>query len=510
VLGRDDRILGGGEPRGLAEASRPFRQLPFNLDAEQALLGAILVNNEAYNRVGDFLRAEHFYEPVHQRLFAACASRIDRDLLADPVTLKLVFEEDESLRELDGAAYLANLAKVAGSVARAESYGRQIHDLALKRGLISVGDEVVTSASDPTSEQTGRQLIEAAEQKLFGLAQEGAAEGGFRSFTTVLTSAVDMVEAAFKKASRVTGVPSGLKGLDDKLGGMQPSDLLILAGRPSMGKTALAITIAANAAAHRAEGPDAAGLKSPFYTVAVFSLEMSAEQLAMRLLAAEAGIPSDELRKGQLDEQGWKRLVQASQDLAQRPLYIDDTPALTIAALRTRARRLKRRHGLSLIVVDYLQLLRGTGSYAQANRVQEVSEITQGLKAIAKELHVPVLALSQLSRAVEQREDKRPLLSDLRESGSIEQDADVVMFVYRDEYYQERSEPKQRENESREKFQERYAEWVQRFEQSKAKADVIIAKQRNGPIGVVPVQFDAAFGRFRNLEFHDYGEQPYG
>jgi replicative DNA helicase len=312
-----------------------------------------------------------------------------------------------------------------------------------------------------------------------------------------------MVEAAYHKDSRVTGVPTGMIDLDDKLGGLQPSDLVILAGRPSMGKTALAITIAANAAATQAAGPDAAELHGVTYAVGVFSLEMSAEQLAMRLLSAQAELSSDDLRRGKLRDMDFKKVVQASQDLAGRPLFIDDTPALSVAALRTRARRLKRRHGLSLLVVDYLQLVRPATSSPQTNRVQEIAEITQGLKAIAKELHIPVLALSQLSRAVEQREDKRPQLSDLRESGAIEQDADVVMFVYRDEYYQERSEPKQRPEETRERFEERYQGWQKRYEESRGIADLIIAKQRNGPIGSIRLSFDATRGRFSNLEYRD-------
>ena len=312
-----------------------------------------------------------------------------------------------------------------------------------------------------------------------------------------------LVEAAYHKDSRVTGVATGLIDLDDKLGGLQRSDLVILAGRPSMGKTALAITIAANAAATAAAGPDAADLAGDNYAVGVFSLEMSAEQLAMRLLSAQAQLSSDDLRRGKLRDADFRKVVQASQDLAERPLFIDDTPALSVAALRTRARRLKRRHGLSLLVVDYLQLVRPVGSSAQTNRVQEIAEITQGLKAIAKELNIPVLALSQLSRAVEQREDKRPQLSDLRESGAIEQDADVVMFVYRDEYYQERSEPRQRPDESDERFQERYQVWQKRYEASLGIADVIIAKQRNGPIGSIRLHFDATRGRFSNFEYRD-------
>jgi replicative DNA helicase len=326
----------------------------------------------------------------------------------------------------------------------------------------------------------------------------------------VLTSTVKMVEAAYHKDSQITGVPSGLTDLDDKLGGLQPSDLLILAARPSMGKSALAVTIAANAAATKAVGSDREGLASDHYAVGVFSLEMSAEQLAMRLLSSKSKLSSDDLRRGKLRDEDFKKMVQANQELASLPLYIDDTPALSIAALRTRARRLKRRFGLSLLVVDYLQLVRPVGSTNQTNRVQEIAEITQSLKAIAKELNIPVLALSQLSRAVEQREDKRPMLSDLRESGAIEQDADVVMFIYRDEYYQERSEPRQREGETDERFQERYEGWRRRYEESLHKADVIIAKQRNGPIGSIQLMFDAAHGAFHNIEYRDLGQNAFG
>ncbi|HEX2529491.1 MAG TPA: replicative DNA helicase [Geminicoccus sp.] len=486
------------------EPESSFRVRPHNLEAEQAVLGGILVDNEAFHRAAEFLTAEHFYEPVHARIWAMCAQRIERGLLADPVTLKLLFEDDEALKGMEGAKYLSKLARAAEAVLDVGHYAEQIHDLAMKRGLLDVGTEVVNRAYDKAETASGREQIEDAEQKLFRLAEAGAAEGGFRPFTNVITAAVDLVQAAFKKAGRVTGVPSGLQGLDDKLGGLQPSDLLILAGRPSMGKTALAVTIAANAASTPIDEDD----EGKLYPVGVFSLEMSAEQLATRLLSAESRIPSDELRRGMLDEDSWKRLVIASQELARRPLYIDDTPALTIQAVRTRARRLKRRFGLALLVVDYLQLLRGSNASSQANRVQEVSEITQGLKAIAKELNIPVLALSQLSRAVEQREDKRPMLSDLRESGSIEQDADVVMFVYRDEYYLSRSEPKQRPEETREKFNERYNAWADRFKESANKADVIIAKQRHGPIGNVTLQFDANFGRFRNPEMIDYSDAP--
>jgi replicative DNA helicase len=486
-----------------------FRTQPHNIDAEQALLGAVLVNNEAYHRVGEYLRPEHFYEPVHGRIFEAITRLIEAGRIADHVTLKVAFDEDEALRELDGAQYLARLARAAETILNAEDYGRLLHDLALRRGLIHVGEATVNKAFDPTALEGGREQIELAEQQLFMLAQEGEVEGGFRALPSVLTSTVTMVEAAYHKDSRITGVPTGLTDLDDKLGGLQRSDLVILAARPSMGKTALAVTIAANAVASRAVGPDAEGLESENYTVGIFSLEMSAEQLAMRLLSGGAKLSSDDLRRGKLKEGDFRAVVQASQELAGRPLYIDDTPALSVAALRTRARRLKRRHGLSLLVVDYLQLLRPVTSSSQYNRVQEIAEITQSLKAIAKELNIPVLALSQLSRAVEQREDKRPQLSDLRESGAIEQDADVVMFIYRDEYYQERSEPQRRPDESEERFQERYEGWRKRYEDSLRKADVIIAKQRNGPIGSIKLVFDAAHGSFHNIEYRDMALNGY-
>ncbi|MEO1019603.1 MAG: replicative DNA helicase, partial [Pseudomonadota bacterium] len=491
---------------GLAEAGLPpssLRMQPNNIEVEQALIGAILVNNEIYHRVSEFLRAEHFYEPVHARIYAACVTRIAGGNLADERTLFHLFDTDPTLKELDGAQYLFKMARAAETIINAEQYARAVHDLALRRELIHVGEDVVNRAYSPATEDTGPQQIEHAEQELFRLAEQGDVKGGFRRFPDVLESTVDLVQSAYRKAGQVTGIPTGLSGVDEKLGGLQNSDLIILAGRPSMGKTALAVTMAANAAA-LAAAEQTEGDKHQNNVVGVFSLEMSSEQLAMRLLSAEAQIASDELRRGQLQDDDFHKIVRASQELAGRPLFIDDTPALSIAALRTRARRLKRIENVSLIVVDYLQLLRGSVNNI-ANRVQEIGEITQGLKAIAKELNVPVLALSQLSRAVESREDKRPLLSDLRDSGSIEQDADVVMFVYRDDYYQERSEPKQRPDEKTDRFQERYQAWVTRFQESKNKADVIIAKQRNGPIGTVKLQFDPSYGRFRNPEYVEYG-----
>jgi len=486
-----------------AQLPAGFRSQPHNVEAEQALLGAILINNEAYHRVSDYLRSEHFYEPVHRRIFDAMNRLIESGRLADHVTLKVAFDEDEALRELDGARYLAGLARAAETILNAEDYGRLLHDLALKRGLIHVGEDVVNRAYDAATPETGRDQIEAAEQHLFMLAQEGEVEGGFKGFTNVLTSTVGLIEAAYHKKGQITGVPTGLDAMDERLGGLQPSDLIILAARPSMGKSALAVCMAANAAAREAVGDDRERLESENYSVAIFSLEMSAEQMAMRLLSAEARIGGDELRRGKLQDEDFKTVVQASQSLAARPIFIDDTPALSVAAMRTRARRLMRRHGLSLIVVDYLQLLRPVTTAGQGNRVQEISEITQSLKALAKELHVPVLALSQLSRAVEQREDKRPQLSDLRESGSIEQDADVVMFIYRDEYYLARAEPKHRPGQNDEKFNEEYANWTKRLEEAHNVADVIIAKQRNGPIGNFQLIFNGEFSEFCDMEYRE-------
>lgn len=501
-----DNDLVTTQPEGLAEAPAGFRTMPHAIEAEQALLGAILVNNEAYLRVQEFLKADHFYEPVHGRLYEAIGARVGDGRLADPVTLKRLFDEEEALKEVDGGAYLARLARAAETIVNAEHYGRVIHDLALKRGLIGIGEETVNRAFDPMTDEGGREQIEQAEAALFTLAQEGEVDGDFKTFPTVIDNTIKIVEKAYHKAGKITGVPCGLTGLDEKLGGLQPSDLVILAARPSMGKTALAITMAANATSF--PQPDAQPGASENYPVAVFSLEMSAEQLAMRLLSSESRIGSDDLRKGRIETDGdWQRLVEASRALATRPLYIDDTPALSVAAVRTRARRLKRRHGLSLIVVDYLQLLRGTSRQSQQNRVLEIGEITMTLKAIAKELSVPVMALSQLSRQVENREDKRPQLSDLRDSGTIEQDADVVMFLYREEYYLSRSEPKPRENEKPDDFSKRYQGWAQRCQEMHNKAEVIVAKQRNGPIGSVTLQFDANYGRFYNFELDQRLEQ---
>jgi replicative DNA helicase len=489
-----------------AEVDRP-PQPPANTEAEQALLGAILINNTAYHRVAEFLAPEHFGSAVHGRIYAAIGKLIDRGQIANPVTLKNLFDQDGALIEIGGAAYLARLAEAAVTVSGAEHYGRTIWDLHLRRELITIGQDIVSEAFYHDLDDPAPVQIERAETKLFGLATTGQAEGGLRPFTTALTSAITMAQAAFKRDGKTVGVATGFVDLDKKLGGLHPSDLVIVAGRPSMGKSALATNIAFHAAkAHRpARGADGRiDLARPAEdgaVVAFFSLEMSAEQLATRILAEESGTSSDRIRRGEVRREDFDKFVMASQRLAAVPLYIDDTPALSVAALRTRARRLKRQQGLGLIVVDYLQLMRPSTANARAieNRVQEISEITRGLKAVAKELDVPVLALSQLSRAVEQREDKRPMLADLRESGSIEQDADVVMFIYREEYYLSRGEPSRRPEESEDRFNDRYDRWKERCEAAWGMAEIIIAKQRHGPIGNVKLHFEPETTKFDNF-----------
>ena len=476
---------------GVAEPE--LRTPPHNIEAEQALLGAVLMNNEAAQRVTDFLKPAHFYEPVHGRIFEVACTLIDRGQVADAVTCKHYFEADGALVEIGGAQYLAHLAAAATSLLSVEHYGRLVYDLALRRELIRIGDDMTDRAALAELDDNAMRQIESAEQELFQLAETGARERGFVSFGDALTEAIQMADAAYKHDGEVVGVATGLADLDGKLGGLHPSDLLVLAARPAMGKTSLATNIAFHAAnTFRHDGGEA----SDGAVVAFFSLEMSAEQLATRILAEQAEISSDRIRRGMIShEDEWPRLVQVSRRLQDIPLFIDDTPALSISGVRTRARRLMRTQGLGLIVVDYLQLLRG--SDGTENRVQELSEITRGLKALAKELNVPVLALSQLSRQVENREDKRPQLADLRESGSIEQDADVVMFIFREEYYHERKEP--------EPDTPAHAEWLDKAERVHGIAEVIIGKQRHGPTGTVKLMFDREHTRFRNLDMGHAG-----
>lgn len=483
-----------------------YRTAPHNIEAEQALLGALLVNNATYHRVSEFLLPDHFYHPVHQRLFAAICKLIERGQIAEPRTLKSYFEQDDGLKDAGGADYLARLAASVVTIINAGDYGRVIYDAYMRRQLIEIGTETVNNAFEHQVDLSARQLMEITEKRLFDLASSGSADGGFQPFRQALSVAVQMAEQAYQRNGKTSGVSSGFTDLDGLLGGLHPSDLLILAGRPSMGKTALATNIAFNVAKsyRQGAGPTGEAIAEEGGVVGFFSLEMSAEQLATRVLAEDSGVSGDRIRRGEVGQDEFERFVRASMELESYPLFIDDTPALSIAALRTRARRLKRQHGLHVIIVDYLQLLQGTPRPgAEVNRVQEISEITRGLKALAKELSVPVIALSQLSRAVEQREDKRPQLSDLRESGSIEQDADVVMFVFREEYYLGRAEPARRPEEAEDKYNQRYAEWQQRLEEVSGTGEVIIAKQRHGPIGKVTLRFDGATTKFSDFISRD-------
>jgi replicative DNA helicase len=491
-------VLLSASPETLLSAdseSLQFREAPSNIDAEQALLGAILVNNEAMQYLGDQLRPEHFYEPLHGRIFDAIQKFNAKGLIANPVTLKHYFDQDEALADIGGGSYLTKLAGLAITVINISDYSQMIYDLALKRQLIHIGEEVVNVAYENQIDIPATSQIEAAEQKLFNLSTEGAGDRGFRSIKHSLIGAIKQAEYAFKHDG-VVGVSTGLMDLDKMLGGLQRSDLLILAGRPSMGKTALATNIAYNACQYLVKQAEAKGENvKEAGSVGFFSLEMSAEQLSTRLLSSASKLNSSSIFKGTISGDEFAHLVQVSNEMAALPFFIDDTPALSIAGLRTRARRLKRMHNLKLLVVDYLQLLRGSNLKASDGRVQEVSEITQGLKAIAKELDIPVVALSQLSRAVEQRPDKRPQLSDLRESGSIEQDADVVMFVYREEYYVGREEPPMDKAEA-------YAKWQADMERVHNIGEVIIAKHRNGPIGNVKLHFNGNLTQFTDLDTH--------
>ncbi len=464
--------------------------MPHNIEGEQQLLGAILTNNEVYDRVSSLVKAEHFFDPVHQRIFERMAARIQKNALASPVTLKPFFEDDPGLKELGGPAYLVRLAGAAISAYAARDYAQMIYDLAVRRELIGLGKDIAARAGKVEVDSEPREQIIEAEQRLYKLGEQGVAERGFQSFLKAAVEAVNVANAAYQRGGGLSGISTGLVDLDRKLGGLHPSDLLILAGRPSMGKTSLATNIAFNIAKAYKRGrlPDGTDGTIDGGCVGFFSLEMSAEQLAARVLSEASKVPSEQIRRGDMTEIEFRRFVDAAKELESCPLYIDDTPALPISQLAARSRRLKRTHGLDLLVVDYLQLLKGSKT---DNRVQEVSEITQALKAIAKELNIPVIALSQLSRQVENREDKRPQLSDLRESGSIEQDADVVMFVYREEYYLSRMEP--------EPGSAGHSEWMQKSERAHAKAEVIIGKQRHGPIGNVELSFEAEFTRFGNL-----------
>jgi replicative DNA helicase len=466
---------------------------PANVEAEQALLGALLYDNGAYERLSDALQAQHFFEPFHGRLFTAIEAHIRRGQLADPTLLAEQFQRDEAFQELGAVRYLADLVDRAPPAARAADYGRAIYDLALRRELIRIGGDIAQKADVGDPDLTARDQIEAAEQQLYSLAETGGASSGFHTFENALTGAVEMAAEAYNREGGLSGLSTGLKDLDQMLGGMHPSDLIILAARPSMGKSALATNIAFHVARHYAWEPRPDGTRKTVDggVVALFSLEMSAEQLAMRLLAEVTEVPSDKIRKGEISAAEFGRIREGAQAIQDAPLFIDDTGGISLARLTARARRLKRSTGLDLLVVDYLQLITaGSGSGRPENRVQEVSQITQGLKALAKELDIPVVALAQLSRQVENREDKKPQLADLRESGSIEQDADVVMFIYREAYYLSRTQPKEGSPE--------HLEWQTKMDDVAKVAEVIIGKQRHGPIGTVRLHFNEELTKFTN------------
>ena len=475
---------------------RAYRTPPHNLEAEQALLGAILINNDAFDRVSDFLRSEHFVEEIHRRIFEIAGSLIRAGKLATPVTLK-TFLGDHDVGGMTVPQYLARLASEATTIINAYDYGRSIYDLAMRRELISIGEDVVNVAYDAPVDSSPREQIEEAERRLYQIAEAGRYDGGFQRFSEALKIAVDMAARAYEREGSLSGIATGLTDLDRYMGGLQASDLVILAGRPGMGKTALATNIAFNIA----KGLRGANARLTATIeaanggiVGFFSLEMSSEQLATRIIAEQSGVASYKIRRGDITEADFHHVADAVREMQQIPFYIDQTGGVSIAQLTARARRLKRQRGLDLLVVDYLQLLAGSKSRSE-NRVQELTEITTGLKALAKELNIPILACSQLSRQVEQRDDKRPQLSDLRESGSIEQDADVVLFVYREEYYLKNREPRP--------GTEEHIAWMAQMENAHGRAEVIIGKQRHGPTGTVELQFDAEVTRFSTIARED-------
>jgi replicative DNA helicase len=482
----------------LASATPAYRTAPHNIELEQALLGAILVNNEAFYRVSDFLEPRHFFEPIHQKLYEIATSLIRVGKTATPITLKTFLPSDIDVAGLTASQYLARLAAEATTVINAADYGRTIYDLSLRRALIVIGEEMVNAAYDAAVDEAPRAQIEQAERNLYELAETGRYDGGFQRFAQALTTAVEMAAHAYQRDGKLSGLATGIRDLDRMMGGLQKSDLVILAGRPGMGKSSLATNIGYNIArawegSVRADGhieSTNGGI------VGFFSLEMSAEQLATRMIAEQTEIASNRIRRGEIHPPEFDRIAEAAREMERVPFYIDETGGLSIAQLAARARRLKRQRGLDLLVIDYIQLLQGSSRRAQEGRVQEVTEITTGLKALAKELNIPVLALSQLSRAVESRDDKRPQLSDLRESGSIEQDADVVMFVFREEYYLKNKEPRP--------GTEEYFKWQAEMEAVHGRAEVIIGKQRHGPTGTVQLQFKADVTRFSDLAVDEH------
>jgi len=459
-------------------------ELPNNIEAEQSVIGSILVSNDILDDVSPIINYTKFYDPIHQKIFLAIENLISKGMLANPITLKNYFENDKNLIELEGHEYLVKITKFSTSLRQAIEYAKIIYDMHVRRELIKISETTIDNASNKNIDLPGEKIIEDSEKLLFDLAERGSFSKSFIKFDAALNQTIEMASKAFKSTEGIVGVPTGLTDLDDRLGGLHNQDLVIIGGRPSMGKTALATNIAF----HAAKNIQDKGLKS---SVAFFSLEMSSEQLSTRILSEQSRIKSNDIRRGKISEEQFDKFIETSKNISELPLYIDETPAISIAAISNRARRIKRLFGCELVVVDYIQLMRATNIRSEG-RVQEISEITQGLKALAKELNVPVLAVSQLSRAVEQRDDKKPQLSDLRESGSIEQDADVVMFVYREAYYLERKEPRPATVE--------HAEWQNKMNEISILAEIMIGKQRHGPTGNIKVEFEAMFTKFRDIQ----------
>ena len=461
-----------------------FKELPNNIEAEQAVIGSILVSNDIFDEISTIISSINFYDPMHQKIFEAIESLVYKGILANPITLKNYFEDEKD--DLNVPEYLVKITKFSTSVRQAVEYSKIIYDMFVRRELIKISEQTIDSAKLNELDTNGQTIIENSERLLFDLAEKGSFNSSLVKFDEAMKQTIEMASAAYKNEEGIVGVPTGLRDLDDKLGGLHQSDLIIIAGRPSMGKTSLATNIAFNAA----QKLQASGKKS---SIAFFSLEMSSEQLSTRIISEQARISSNDIRRGRISDEQFDKFLETSKNIAELPLYIDETPAISIAAMSNRARRIKRLFGLDMVVVDYIQLMRGT-TFNKDGRVQEISQITQGLKAIAKELGVPVLALSQLSRQVEQRDDHKPQLSDLRESGSIEQDADVVMFVYREGYYLQRKEPREATVE--------HAEWQAKMNEVAHLAQIIIGKQRHGPIGNVTLEFEERFTKFKDTQIN--------
>ncbi len=472
------------EKLNISKNQKKILEIPSNIEAEQHLLGSVLVNNDIIDEIANLINSEKFYDPIHVKIYEVIESLNNKGMIANPITLKNYFEKNQGLDDVGGVEYLVKLTRFSSSVKQAIDYAKIVHENYVKRELIKISHHIKDDTLSVTEEKSSELIIEDAEKLLFDLAERGSFSQSFMKFNLALDQSINMAEQAMKSDQGIVGVPTGLTDLDEKLGGLHKSDLVIIAGRPSMGKTALATNIAYHAAKNIQS-------KKTASSVAFFSLEMSSEQLSTRILSEQSRIKSNDIRRGKATEEELSRYIETSRDIYELPLYIDETPAITISTLSNRARRIKRLFGLSLIVVDYIQLMR-TSSKRNDGRVQEISEITQGLKALAKELSVPVLALSQLSRAVEQRDDKKPQLSDLRESGSIEQDADVVLFVFREEYYEEKKQPKLGSIE--------HAEWQSKMNDIAGMAEILIGKQRHGPTGNIQVEFEGMYTKFKDLK----------